>query len=266
MSRTGEMVGSAREAWTMRNTLSLLGMLAMVVACSEGDGNDDAAGSEDAGTIGDDSGGSTGGDTGVTSVTSATATTIPTTTNDTTTSDSESTGGPEDTGDPESTGGGALGCAEYCEIYLGACPDFNEYANEADCMANCEQWPLGEAADTAHDSLGCRTYHATVAASTDPSLHCPHAGPSGAATCVAEDAPTCDVYCMRYFDNCMDDLNVFPDMAACMTECGTWYAGTFKDVDGHTVGCHSYHANAAMGDADLHCPHAATGGGGICVL
>lgn len=248
----------------MRNTLTLLGMLAMVMACSEGDEGDDAAGSEEAGTIGDDSGGSTG-DVGMTSVTSATATTIPTTTNGET-GDPESTGGPEDSGDAESTGGGALSCATYCAIYLDACPDFNEYANAEDCMANCEQWPLGETTDTAQDSLGCRTYHATVAASTDPSMHCPHAGPSGAANCVAESAPTCDVYCMRYFDNCMDDLNVFPDMDACMAECSTWYPGTFKDTDGHTVGCHSYHANAAMGDPETHCPHAATGGGGLCVL
>jgi len=195
----------------------------------------------------------------------ATATTATTLTTDPT-SDPEETGDPEDTGDAESTGAADLGCAEYCGLYLVACVDFDAYANEVDCMDNCAQWPVGTAADTDVDSLGCRTYHAMVAGSTDPELHCPHASPSGAATCVAEDAPTCDLYCTRYFANCMDNLNVFDDMAECMTVCADWYPGTFKDTEGHTVGCHAYHADAAMGDAELHCPHAAPGGGGICVL
>jgi hypothetical protein len=248
----------------------LMGMLAMVVACSEGDGDDDAAASDETGTIGDDASGSTGGDSGMTSVTTAptTAETLTTATTDPT-GDEESTASPEDTGDTgdtETTGTADLGCAAYCDLYLVACVDHDAYANEQDCMDNCAQWPIGDATDTAHDSVGCRTYHATVASSTDPELHCPHASPSGAGTCIAEEAPTCDEYCTRYFANCMDNLNVFADVAECMTVCADWYPGTFKDTDGHTVGCHSYHANAAMGDAELHCPHAAPGGGGICVL
>jgi hypothetical protein len=250
----------------MRNTLTLLGMLAMVVACSEGDDdrNDDAA--DETGTVGGDSD-SSGGDSGMTTMTTATtATTATTLTTDPTDPTDAESSGDVDTGDAESTGTADLGCAEYCGLYLVACVDFDAYANEVDCMDNCAQWPVGAAADTAVDSLGCRTYHAMVAGSTDPELHCPHASPSGAGTCIAEAAPTCDLYCTRYFENCTDNLNVFGDMAECMTTCGDWYPGTFKDTDGHTVGCHSYHADAAMGDPELHCPHAAPGGGGICVL
>ena len=251
----------------MRNTLTLLGMLAMVVACAEGDDDrDDGAGTE-AGTVADDSGGTSGDDGGTmtaTSVTSATSATTATTATTDPSGDPE-TSGTED-GDPETTGGEATGCTAYCDVYLAGCVDFNEYANEADCVANCEQWPIGEMDETAEDSLGCRLYHATVASSTDPELHCPHAGPSGAGMCIAGDAPTCELYCTRYFENCTGELNVFEDEAACMAECGQWYPGSKADVDGHTVGCHSYHANAAAGDPEMHCPHAAPGGGGICVL
>jgi len=256
----------------MRVTVSLLGMLAMFVACAEGEDDDDAAGTEESGSIGD-SGGTTGDDAGTvtatTTATSVTGTTATTLTTDPSTTDPET--GPDDTGDTgdtgsDTTGGADLSCAEYCGIYLDACADFSEYANEQDCMDNCAQWPIGTAADTGNDSLGCRIYHATVASGTDPEMHCPHAGPSGAATCVAADAPTCDLYCSRVFGNCSGDLNTFVDMADCMDQCSAWYPGTEGDVDGHTVGCHSYHANAAIGDAETHCPHAAPGGGDICVL
>ena len=254
----------------MRVTVSLLGMLAMFVACAEGDDDDDGAATGDTGTLGDDSAGTTGDATATTTATSVTSTTtgatsvtVTSTTDPDTGDDTEDTG---DTGPDDTTGGDALSCANYCAIYLDACNDFTAYANEQDCLDNCAQWPIGTEVDTADDTLGCRIYHATVASSTDPEMHCPHAGPNGDATCVAEEAPTCDVYCMRFFDNCTGELNTFVDMADCMDQCGDWYPGTEADVEGHTVGCHSYHANASAGDPEMHCPHAAPGGGGICVL
>jgi hypothetical protein len=256
---------------TMHKTLTLLGMLALVVGCAEGDDDRDDAAGTDTGTIGDDS---SSGDAGMTMTGMTDPTVDPTDPTDPTVTtltdpsgDPETSGGTEeDSGD--STGSGDAACMEYCGVYLGACVDFTEYANEADCLANCAQWPLGETSDTEHDSIGCRLYHATVAADTDPEMHCPHAGPSGAGQCITddEDVPTCAEYCGRFFDNCTGELNVFVDEADCMTQCGTWYPGTEDDTLGHTVGCHSYHALAAMGDAEVHCPHAAPGGGGMCVL
>ncbi len=191
---------------------------------------------------------------------------------------SEDTTGAADTQDPMgsssaamddgSTGAGVeLDCATYCGIYLEACVDFTEYANEQECMDQCGQWPVGAVEDTENDSLGCRIYHATVAGSAAADLHCPHAGPSGAATCVDAGAPNCADYCDTYFDNCTGDINVYADLEDCMTQCAPWYPGTMGDTAGNTIGCRTYHAGApAVGDPQLHCPHAAPGGGGVCVF
>ncbi|MCB9719018.1 MAG: hypothetical protein H6712_34555 [Myxococcales bacterium] len=159
-----------------------------------------------------------------------------------------------------------LGCAEYCGLYMDACQDFSEYANEQHCMDHCAQWPLGEAGDVDGDSLGCRSYHVTVAGSTDPELHCPHAGPSGMHVCVDEGAPSCELYCTRYFNNCEGELNLWDSMDACMETCAGWYPGTATDTSGHTIGCRAYYANLAAGDADTHCGNAGPGGGEMCVL
>lgn len=181
--------------------------------------------------------------------------------------DSGSTGTPPaDSGDSSGSPPVELSCDAYCGIYMDACQDFAEYANEQDCQDNCAQWPLGAPEDVAGDSLGCRTYHVTVASSTDAALHCPHAGPSGMEVCVAEDAPTCDLYCTRYFSNCEADLNLWADMDECMSTCAQWYPGAVTDDSGHSIGCRAYYANLAAGDAELHCPNAGPGGGDTCVF
>lgn len=252
-------------SWCARLGVAALGLAsALALGCASGNGNDDDGANDSSGSVGDGSegGSSSGGATSATSATSASTTATTAETLSTTAATAESDSGAMDS----STGEATLDCTSYCDVYMTACVDHSEYANTEDCMANCEQWPVGDAADTGADSLGCRLYHATVAGSTDPELHCPHAGPSGAQTCVAAEAPTCDLYCMRYFTNCTGDLNAFMDTDECMAECSTWYPGAETDVSGHTVGCHSYHANAAVSDAETHCPHAGPGGGGICVL
>jgi hypothetical protein len=164
------------------------------------------------------------------------------------------------TGDPVD-----LDCASYCGLYESGCADFSEYANTEDCLAQCGQWPAGLPNETAGDSLGCRTYHVTVANMADAKLHCPHAGPSGGGVCVAADAPTCGDYCTTYFANCTNKLNSYKNMDDCQMQCATWYQGFDGQTDGDTVGCREYHAGVAIGDPDTHCPHAGPGGGGVCV-
>lgn len=249
----------------MKTTKTLLIMF-VLGGCASGDGDDGDGAETGTASIGTDTTAAmTEGMTTMETMTTAptTASTLTATTAD---PDSSSTDPTDATTGTDTTGGEDVTCDAYCGMYLSACADFSEYANEQDCLDNCAQWPVGAAADTAVDSLGCRLYHATVASSTDPALHCTHAGPSGAATCVAADAPECDLYCTRYFTNCTEDLNAYVDMADCLDQCSTWYPGADADVDGHTIGCHSYHANAAVGGPEKHCPHASPGGGGICVL
>lgn len=178
------------------------------------------------------------------------ATTSTSTTSDTTTT----TGGVEPT------------CEDYCGIYETACVDITEYDNNQACLDQCSQWPVGEAGAVDGDSLGCRLYHVTVASTTEPLTHCPHAGPSGAGVCVDAAAPTCADYCTDYFANCTKDLNLYADEADCAAQCAAWYPGTLADTVGDTVGCRLYHSGAAMADAATHCPHAGPGGGGVCVI
>jgi hypothetical protein len=239
----------------LRKTIWVLPCFLSVLGCEEGaDGRDDSMAD-----------GSTGAMTeGVTDGEEDTDHSGHSTTSTTTTGDSSiSTTAGDTEGDSEQP---ALTCADYCGIYLEACGDFSAYANEQHCLDNCAQWPVGSADDTESDSLGCRIYHATVAASVDANFHCPHAGPNGDGVCVAAGAPSCTLYCSRYLTNCTEDLNAYIDEADCMTQCSTWYPGTEDDLVGHTVGCHTYHAGAAAAGPEEHCPHAGPGGGGVCVL
>jgi len=90
---------------------------------------------------------------------------------------------------PPTDGGDAMmaanDCATYCAAITSACTGANaQYTDMADCTAYCAQamWPAGTPGEAAGNTLACRIYHAGVAAGT-PDVHCPHAGPSGAAVC-----------------------------------------------------------------------------------
>lgn len=192
--------------------------------------------------------------------------------------DDDSTGGEASTGDGEdnatnvdtgmaTTGGVEMDCGTYCGIYMDACSDFSQYANDQECMDHCGQWPVGTEQDVEGDTLGCRMYHVTVASGNEPSVHCPHASPSGDGVCAEEEAPDCQTYCETYLGNCTGDNGVYVDMDDCMTQCAPWYPGLVEDISRNTVGCRTYHGGApAFGDPELHCPHAGPGGADVCVF
>lgn len=187
-------------------------------------------------------------------MTSTTTTTEPMTTGPVTTSETSAT-----TDAPVE-----LDCESYCELYEAGCEDFSEYANTAECLSQCAQWPVGEPNQTASDSLGCRTYHVTVAGTIDPVVHCPHAGPSGAGVCVDPNGPQCHSYCDTYFSACVGTLNSYASEDDCMAQCAAWYPGVHHDTTGDSVGCRTFHATAALEDAPVHCPHAGPSGGNVC--
>ena len=200
-------------------------------------------------------------------------TTPPTTDGTTTDPDPTTTGITTDgtTTDPGTTTDGTTGepvnldCDSYCALYESGCKDFSEYANTEECLAQCAQWPIGLPGETAGDSLGCRSYHVGVANMANPEVHCPHAGPSGAMTCVSADAPTCDDYCTTYFGSCKDKLNLYMNMGDCMDQCIEWYPGMKDATAGDSIGCREYHAGVAMAEPMVHCPHAGPGGADVCV-
>jgi hypothetical protein len=215
---------------------------------AEGTTSGPGSGTEDATSSGE---APTTGSTTTDPVTSDPATSDPATTDPVTSNPA--------TGEP-----GELNCDAYCDTYAVACVDFSEYDNRDACLQQCNQWPIGIANETAGDSLGCRTYHVSVAATTDPDLHCPHAGPSGAGMCVDPDAPTCNAYCAAYAIGCKD-FPVYLDEAACLAQCSEWYPGTEDQTQGDSIACRLYHAGVAFIDPQTHCPHAGPGGANVCV-
>ena len=161
-------------------------------------------------------------------------------------------------------------CAAYCDAVQSACTDGNaQYASAADCLAYCETWgqlPAGDVSDTSGNTIGCRTYHAGVAATTDAALHCPHAGPSGGGVC----GTWCDNYCHLSQTNCTGGNELYADLATCETACGGLSdTGEPGAVDGDSTQCRIYHLGVAGSDGETsaatHCPHGATDGGGVCV-
>jgi hypothetical protein len=80
-------------------------------------------------------------------------------------------------------GGGECGepCESFCTIAMGQCP--MAYASMDACMTACAGYRAGmyNTMATSGNTLACRMYHLTVAA-TDPAGHCGHIG---------VDSPTC---------------------------------------------------------------------------
>ncbi|HUJ59898.1 MAG TPA: hypothetical protein VLX92_15445 [Kofleriaceae bacterium] len=156
--------------------------------------------------------------------------------------------------------GGGQDCTTYCNIIQGACTGANgQYSSMDTCVASCSHFPMGTAADTSGDTLGCRIYHAMNAV-TDPNTHCIHAGPSGGGVC----GMPCDGFCSLVVAECPTQ---YPSAATCATDCAGYaplppYSAMV--TSGDTLSCRIYHATAASTDPATHCPHTGLDGGGVC--
>lgn len=145
-------------------------------------------------------------------------------------------------------------CAGYCGAVTTACTGPNaQYSGMDTCMGSCKAFATGTADDTAGNTLGCRIYHASVAAKDAPSaaMHCTHAGPGGADIC----GGNCEGFCTVALDACP---TTYADAAACESACAAfdmtepYDAG---DVAGDTFACRLYHLTVATTLPDAHCPH-----------
>ncbi|MCC6873160.1 MAG: DUF4331 family protein [Sandaracinaceae bacterium] len=77
-------------------------------------------------------------------------------------------------------------CQTYCMTITTNCTGDNaQYADMADCLDYCNGsgWPDGTAGAQTGNSIACRTYHGGDPAASNPAMHCPHAGPTGAGVC-----------------------------------------------------------------------------------
>jgi len=126
----------------------------------------------------------------------------------------------------------------------------------------------GTAGDTSMNTLECRFYHATAAATPDP--HCYHAGPLGSGpeggAMGGCGMMRCSSFCQAAFEVCDGNNQQWADMAECMTECGTITDDinySTAETSGDSLACRMYHmtaaadakANGDMAGTALHCGH-----------
>ena len=148
--------------------------------------------------------------------------------------------------------GGNPDCASYCTAIMTNCTAGNsQYSSAADCMNSCSKFMLGTLNQMTTNTVGCRLYHAQAAA-TGATLHCPHAGPGGDATC----GTICEGYCTIAVAVCPTQAG---NMQTCMTDCAGYgnAAGKYNSAiqSGDTKECRLYHATAASTAPGAHCPH-----------
>ncbi len=73
---------------------------------------------------------------------------------------------------------------------------------------------------------------------------------------------SCDTYCATIMEACDGNIQ-YPDEASCQAACATFQEGEYSDPDA-SLGCHQYHADAALADPGVHCGHAGPTGDDTC--
>ena len=255
------------------------------LACSGDDngstGGDAGSGSSSGTSSGTTSGSTSGSTSGTTSGTtsgSTSGTSSGSTSGTTSGSTSGSTTGSGDGGVGEGGGdGGAPTCAAYCAAIMMNCTGANaQYQTMTACMNACAELPVGASSDTSGDTIGCRTYHAGLAA-TGPNPHCWHAGPWGGDTC----GPPCEAFCKIATTYCTAaggfeaGAPPYTSLSDCETSCAGYAriddvdgGGVFPDGGynamgpgaGNTLDCREYHLGYALtggANQNTHCPHPA---------
>jgi len=155
-----------------------------------------------------------------------------------------------------SAGASGVDCTGYCDLVMANCTGGDaQYANKADCLAVCASFPAGSPNDQSGNSFYCRNYHAGNATS-NPSVHCPHAGPAGDGVC----GSNCDGYCNIMMKHCSSVSGAYTSLSDCTTKCAGITGATSTSYDtGNTSGdslfCRIYHATVASTNPTVHCPH-----------
>ncbi len=172
----------------------------------------------------------------------------------------------------------ALDCNYYCSTILSVCTGTNnQYKDNPTCVSMCQNGIANDASANTQsgDSLACRMYHLSVAAtsSANAATHCPHAGPYGYGVC----GSLCDDFCHQYFTSiCKNDTTAgYASADTCRTYCNgaagadaaAGAPGTDPGSGGTSVLCREYHLENAIqagGTGGGHCDHAGEAGAGIC--
>jgi hypothetical protein len=141
-----------------------------------------------------------------------------------------------------------------------------QYPNMDSCKDVCAAFTApGMLGDQSGDTLGCRIYHAGAPAVANPTLHCPHAGPTGGDKDPMGTAGVCGEPCTSFCSiaakNCPTEYSTDGGMPQCMASCKAFTADTAAYstalTSGNTMGCRFYHLSVASvpANAAMHCPH-----------
>jgi hypothetical protein len=155
----------------------------------------------------------------------------------------------------------APSCTSYCATIQAACTsNIQQYSDPSYCLHSCLAFPVGTAADTMGDTLGCRYAYAKIAATSAAmaALHCTHAGPGGDGICGDNCAGYCDIamtYCTA-----ANNAMLYDSRDACMADCATRKTDMKLDTGdgprtdlGNEVACLLYHAQMASVVPVSHC-------------
>jgi hypothetical protein len=144
------------------------------------------------------------------------------------------------------------------------CTGNNQQFVTGACAPVCATYTKGMSGDTSGDTLGCREYHAGLAAGSGAATHCPHASLLGGGVCAASSMGNCTSFCEADLALCTGANAAYASMSACMTACAnfTYTAGEAitADTNKNTLNCRVYHlqlASTSSANATTHCPHTA---------
>ncbi|MBW2522979.1 MAG: hypothetical protein JRI23_02330 [Deltaproteobacteria bacterium] len=161
--------------------------------------------------------------------------------------------------DPLVTAATSDGCETYCDTVQSSCTTTRSvFTNRNTCQAYCERLPQGEAGDQIGNSVACRQSQAELAAATgEPDVHCPLAGPGGQGTC----GTNCESYCQVFAEVCTTRFEQrYEGLADCVNFCdgGLLDLGSYDaSMDrGDSIQCRLWHLSAAAVDPSFHCRHA----------
>jgi hypothetical protein len=173
---------------------------------------------------------------------------------------------------------GTGSCDSYCNLVLTGCTGpLAQFSDLSSCLAWCTTYPDAAAAQSAWamplvqagNLLACRTYHASVAASSAANglVHCAHTGPVSATGVCGQP---CEGFCTAAQAICTGSNSQYASYAACVTSCNAYGLGvvSFNTTTGNTLGCRVYHLSVAAlssGSANTHCPHIGASPTAYCV-
>lgn len=151
------------------------------------------------------------------------------------------------TGQDDVAVGEVPNCTDYCQLVLASCgtdEEYSPYPNASVCKAMCQTWagfPAGKEGDQSGNSIGCRAYHAAVAAD-EPETHCEHAGPAGGNVC----GEWCDNYCHLAMRNCTGNNAQYDSLNDCLAVCDVIPdEGIIGEKTGDSLQCRMSHLVAA---------------------